>query len=347
MRATMPKIFTALAHQIDGLFEVHRAGLRTRGGYRNPALNPPSIEHQVIDVRAADGARLRVHAYGPVDAPPAVLIHGWTCCLEYWTPQINAFAGEYRIIAFDLRGHGESEFGRPDQLDCHLLADDLCAVLDAVLRPGQRAVLVGHSLGAMTLQAWAGKYPQRVPAQATAVLLANTGPHSLVAETTVVPFFNRPLPLLNRAVPLPMWLGRGGLSATIVFPPVAPVRRLFARQIMSPVADRETVDFALNIVRSCRARVRSEFGRLLVEMDLGDAARHLMVPTTVVAGTADDMTPAVHAEQIAEWLGESGNLAGFYLLPTGHLGSVEEIDRFNEILGGVLASVRAPAEAVS
>ncbi|MEU1983587.1 alpha/beta hydrolase [Nocardia sp. NPDC019395] len=346
MRATMPQVLSALARQIDGLFEVHRAALRTRGGYRNAALNPPSVEHEVIDVRAADGARLRVHAYGPRDAQPVVLVHGWTCSLEYWNPQINAFAGEYRVIAFDLRGHGESEFGAPEQLDCHLLADDLCAVLDAILRPGQRAVLVGHSMGAMTLQAWAGKYPQRVLDQAVAVLLTNTGPHSLVAETTVVPFFNRRLALLNRVWPLPMWLGRGGLSARIVFPPVAPVRWIFARQIMTLAADPEVIEFGMNIARSCRSWVRSEFGRLLAEMDLGDAARHLAVPTTVIAGTADDMTPAVHAEQIAEWLRESGNLARFVLLPTGHLGNLEEIDRFNEILGEVLVSVRAPAEAV-
>lgn len=346
MRATMPKALAALAEQVEGLSEVHRAGLRTRTGYRNSALNPPAVSPRVIDVRTADGARLRAHSYGPEDALPVVLIHGWTCCLEYWTPQINAFAGNYRIIAFDLRGHGESEFGEPEQLDCHLLADDLCAVLDTVLRPGQRAVLVGHSLGAMTLQAWAGKYPQRVVEQAAAVLLANTGPHNLVAETTVVPFFNRRLPLLNRVVPLPMWLGRHGLSARIVFPPVAVVRWLFARQIMSLDAERETVDFGMNIVRSCRSRIRSEFGRLLAEMDLGDAARQLVVPTTVVAGTADDMTPAVHAEQIAAWLRETGSLMRFVLLPTGHLGTVEAIERFNEILGEVLASVREPAEAV-
>lgn len=345
MRAMMPELWDALARQIQGLFEVHRARLRSRGGYHNPAFNPPNIEYQAIEVAAADGARLRVHAYGPPDAQPVVLVHGWTCCLEYWNPQINAFAGEYRVIAFDLRGHGESEFGHPDQLDCHLLADDFCAVLDAVLAPGQRAVLVGHSLGAMTLQAWAGKYPQRVVDQAAAVLLANTGPHSLVDETTVVPFFNRPLPLLHRRVSLPMWLGRGGLSARLVFPPVAPVRWVFARQIMSSAVDRETLDFGMQIVRSCRSWVRSEFGRLLAEMDLGDAARQLTVPTTVVAGTADDMTPAVHAEQIAEWLRESGSLARFVLLPTGHLGNIEAIDRFDEILGEVLASVRAPAEA--
>ncbi|MEU4316955.1 alpha/beta hydrolase [Nocardia sp. NPDC024068] len=347
MRATMPKAaLGAVADQIESLFEVHRAGLRSRGGYRNPALNPPRVEHEVIETRAADGARLRVHAYGPADAPPVVLVHGWTCSLEYWNPQINEFAGRYRIIAFDLRGHGESDFGAPEKLDCHLLADDLCAVLDTVLRPGERAVLVGHSLGAMTLQAWAGKYPQRVAEQALSVVLANTGPHSLVAETTVVPLFNRKLPLLNRMVPLPMWLGRNGLGARIVFPPVAAVRWIFARQIMSLAADPEAIEFGMNIVRSCRSRVRSAFGVLLAEMDLGDAARNLTVPTTVIAGTADDMTPAVHAEQIAAWLEEAGNLVRFVLLPTGHLGNLEAIEEFDEVLDQVLTAAWERADAV-
>lgn len=343
MRAILPKALERLVGEIQGLLEIHRANLRSRS-YATAALNPPTVPHEVIPVRAADGARLRVHAYGPADGQVVVLIHGWTCCLEYWNPQINAFAENYRIIAFDMRGHGESELG-DGPVDCHQLADDLAAVLSAVLRPGRRAVLVGHSLGGMTLQAWASSYPQRVAEQAAAVLLTNTGPRELVAETTVVPLFNRMLPGLNRVFPLPMWLARRGLGATIVFPPVAPVRWIFARQIMSLSADRELIEFGMNIVRSCRARVRAKFGLLLADMDLGDAARNLVVPTTVVAGSEDFMTPVRHSEAIVGWLREAGSLAGFVVLPTGHLGNLEMIDRFNEELGHVLDSVRHSVEA--
>mgnify|MGYP002653467218 CR=1 FL=1 len=50
-----------------------------------------------------DGARLRVVHHGPADAPVLVLVHGWSCCVEYWNPQINALAERYHVIAYDQR----------------------------------------------------------------------------------------------------------------------------------------------------------------------------------------------------------------------------------------------------
>lgn len=344
MHAMLSDALTGSVARLNGRLAEHRANLRSRT-YRNAELGSPAIEPEVIAVRAADGSRLRVQAYGPADGRVVVLVHGWSCCAEFWNPQINAFASDYRVIAFDLRGHGESEFGSPAQLDCELLADDLSAVLAAVLPAGQRAVLVGHSLGAMTLQAWADRYSDQVAEQAAAVLLANTGPHELVAETTVVPGFNRVLPVIGRSVPLPVWLGRLGLGNSLALPPLPHVRRFFARLIMNSDADRELVDFCLNIVRSCPARIRGRFGILLAEMDLGDAARNLVVPTTVLAGSFDDMTPPVHAAQIAHWLTESGSLARFRTLPTGHMGPIEAMTEFNAELQRVLRSVDGSSRA--
>ncbi|WP_328602893.1 alpha/beta fold hydrolase [Nocardia terrae] len=308
----------------------HRADLRTRT-YGNADLNPPTGPCAVVPVTASDGARLRVHAYGPSDGNVLVLVHGWTCCLEYWNPQINAFAGEYRVIAYDVRGHGESELGTA-ALTTDQLADDLAEVLDAVLKPGQRAVLVGHSLGGMTIQAWAGRYPQRVQRQLLAVLLTNTAAGDLIAETTVVPFFNRGL------AKLPFVAGLLGLSAPILFPPIAPVKWVFRRQIMSLAAVGDIADFAQNIVRSCRARVRGRFGTLLSYLNVGRGAVNLTVPTTVIAGSADDMTPPVHAERIVEMLSEAGSLDGYKILPTGHLGNVEAYQEFNVELARIAKS---------
>ncbi|MFD0365162.1 alpha/beta fold hydrolase [Nocardia sp. GCM10030253] len=344
MRAMLPSALASLPEQVRGLLDVHRANLRNRT-YATAALNPPTVPHQVVPVTTADGARLRVHAYGPADGQVIVLVHGWTCAIEYWNAQINAFAGEYRVIAYDQRGHGESEFGS-SPLTTDLLADDLAAVLAATLRPGQQAVLVGHSLGGMTLQAWAGRYPERVAEQALAVLLTNTAPGQLIAETTVVPLFNRPLPLLKLRIPLPFFIGRRGLGTPIGFPPLAPVRWGFARQIMSLAATDDEIAFSMAIVRSCPARVRAEFGILLAEMNLGESARNLVVPTTVLAGSLDDMTPPVHSERIVQMLSETGSLARYEVLKTGHLGNAEAYERFNQELTRVLESVRQPVEAV-
>ncbi|WP_330250682.1 alpha/beta hydrolase [Nocardia sp. NBC_00565] len=343
MRA-MPQAFVDFPGQIRGLVHTYRANLRSRT-YATAALNPPTAPYEVVPVSTGDGARLRVHAYGPADAPTIVLVHGWTCAIEYWNAQINAFADEYRVIAYDVRGHGESEPGS-SPLTTDLLADDLAAVLDATLRPGERAVLVGHSLGGMTLQAWAGRYPDRVAKQALAVLLTNTAPGQLVAETTVVPFCNAPLPLLKLRIPLPHFIGRLGLGTPIVFPPIAPVKWAFTRQIMSLRSTGDVVDYSMSIVRSCPARVRAKFGILLAELDLGESARNLVVPTTILAGEFDDMTPPVHSERIVEMLRETGSLVKYEVLPTGHLGNTEMFERFNEELALVLESVRQPMEAV-
>ncbi|MEU2041548.1 alpha/beta fold hydrolase [Nocardia niwae] len=343
MRAMLPTALTSFPGLLRSLRAAHSADLRSRT-YQTAAFNPPTAPREVIPVRAGDGARLRVHAYGPSDKPAVVLVHGWTCCLEYWNPQINAFAGDYRVIAYDQRGHGESEYGSSD-LTMELLADDLAAVLDAALAPGQRAVLVGHSLGGMTLQAWAGRYPERVARRAHAVLLTNTAADRLILETTVVPLLNRPLRLLQLKVPLPFLFGRLGLGAPLVFPPIAPVRWLFARQILSTAAKGDLLEFSMAIVRSCPAWVRSKFGFLLATMDVGEAARNLVVPTTVISGQFDDMTPPVHSERIVEILRQTGSLVRYQVLPTGHLGNVEAHERFNEELARVLAAAGKSARA--
>lgn len=343
MRA-MPPADKDFPGQVRGPVRTYRANLRSRT-YAIAALNPPTALYEVVPVVTRDGARLRVHAYGPADAPAIVLVHGWTCAIEYWNAQINAFAGDYRVIAYDVRGHGESELGS-SPLTTDLLADDLAAVLDATLHPGERAVLVGHSLGGMTLQAWAGRYPDRVGKQASAVLLTNTAPGQLVAETTVVPLFNTPLPLLRRRIPLPHFIGRLGLGTPIVFPPIAPVKWAFTRQIMSRRSTGEVVDYSLAIVRSCPARVRAKFGILLAELDLGESARNLTVPTTILAGELDDMTPPVHSERITAMLSETGSLVKYEVLPQGHLGNAEMFERFNEELALILDSVHQPAAAV-
>ncbi|MDO3648778.1 alpha/beta fold hydrolase [Nocardia mangyaensis] len=350
MRAMLP---TAVVNLVDTVSAVvkstlaaHRADLRTRS-HGIAAFDPPTVPHEVIPVVTADGARLRVHAYGPVDAPVIVFAHGWTCSIEYWNAQINAFAGEYRVIAYDQRGHGESTNGYAKP-STNLLADDLCDVLDAALLPGQRAVLVGHSMGGMTLIAWAGRYPERVAEQAAAVVLTNTGAHSLVEVSTMVPGLNKPLRLLRgRALPSPDWLGKLILGTPVVMPPVAPVRWIFARQVMTLDTSRQKLDYALSVVRGCPMMTRSRYGLLLAALHLGDAATNFTVPTTVLAGDRDDMTPAIHAERLAELLRRAGTLAAFKVLPTGHLGNVERFDLFNAELAEVLTAATEPVRAMA
>ncbi|MBB5914365.1 pimeloyl-ACP methyl ester carboxylesterase [Nocardia transvalensis] len=335
MRATLP--LTQIADRVRALLRDHRAALRARV-YDTPALNAPAGPCEVLPVTTADGARLRVHAYGPADGDVIVLVHGWSCCIEYWNPQINAFAGEYRVIAYDQRAHGGSEPGTAP-LTPDTLADDLESVLSATLRPGQRAVLVGHSMGGMTIQAWAGRYPERVEQRASAVLLTNTAPGDLIAATTVLPFCNR------GSVSLPFAVGRRLLGTPLLLPPIEPMKWIIRRQVMSLTCTGEIAAFSQAILRSCPARVRARFGLLLADLALGRSAANLTVPTTILAGEFDDMTPVVHAERIADMLRSAGSLARFEILPTGHLGNVEAYEAFNEELRRVLTETYTVREA--
>jgi pimeloyl-ACP methyl ester carboxylesterase len=64
-------------------------------------------EGWVADVRSADGIRIHTEVFGPEDGYPIVLAHGITCAIEVWVNQIVDLAREYRVIAYDHRGHGE------------------------------------------------------------------------------------------------------------------------------------------------------------------------------------------------------------------------------------------------
>ncbi|MFX0580116.1 alpha/beta fold hydrolase [Nocardia nepalensis] len=324
----------------EPLTAAYRAGLRSRT-YRTASLNSPAAAPEVIPVTTADGAKLRVHAYGPADGDIIVLIHGWSCCIEYWNPQINAFADRYRVLAYDQRGHGESTLGSAGP-GAHTLADDLEAVLEATLPFGKRAVLVGHSMGGITLQAWASRYPEQVTRRASAVIMANTAASDIRYETDLLPLLNKPLMVAKRTVKVlgasvrvPLVIAETALTAPVPLPGGWPVSAVFKARVMSKPATRDEVDFSLGIIRSCRPLTRGLHAAALADLDLGDAAKHLTVPTTVIAGAEDHLLPERMSRPIVAALTNAGHLADYQVWPTGHLGNIEAADRFNTLLAEV------------
>ncbi|WP_280417497.1 alpha/beta fold hydrolase [Nocardia carnea] len=336
------KSLTALSQAHHGaLTAPYRAALRARR-FRNAAFNAPADAPEVSTVTTVDGARLRVHSYGPADAEPIVFIHGWSCCIEYWNPQINAFAGRYRVISYDQRGHGESTLGRAPLGD-RTLADDLAAVLDATLRPGRTALLVGHSMGGITLQAWAARHPQQVARRARAVVLANTTSGNIRYDTDLLPLLNKPLSvgnqpvtLLGSPVRLPMIVAESILTSPVPLPGGWAARELLKQRIMARGATNEQADFALSIVRSCRPLARGRHAAILADLQLGEAAANLTVPTTIIAGQYDRLLPERMSRIIADTMEKAGHRPDYQVWPTGHLGNIEAADRFDTELAAIL-----------
>ncbi|MCQ1575887.1 alpha/beta fold hydrolase [Streptomyces parvus] len=271
----------------------------------------PPVPAAELTARSADGSRIHVELHGPEDAPAVVLAHGWTCNTRFWDAQIRDLAADHRVIAYDQRGHGLTPEPGPGGYSTNALADDLEAVLAATLAPGRKAVLAGHSMGGMTVMAAASRPGLRE--HAAAVLLCSTGATRLTAEALVLPL---------REGALRTRLTTAVLGAKAPLGPVTPVsRKILKYATMGRGSAPDRVDACARIVHACPRRARVEWGHVLAELDLAEGVRALRVPTAVIAGTDDRLTPPVHARAIADALPVGLGLTE--LTGMGHMTPVE------------------------
>lgn len=92
------------------------------------------------------------------EGPPLVFVHGAWVDRRMWEPQVAALAGEYRVITYDLRGHGRTGPSAERNYTVELLAADLRALIDAL--DLERPVVCGLSLGGMVAQLYAVRYDE-------------------------------------------------------------------------------------------------------------------------------------------------------------------------------------------
>jgi pimeloyl-ACP methyl ester carboxylesterase len=116
-----------------------------------------------------DGVEIYYESHGA--GPPVLLSHGYGATCRMWDGEIDAFRDRYRIIVWDMRGHGKSgDPADPGAYSQALSVGDMAAVLDAC--DVGRAVIGGLSLGGVMSLAFHLAHPQRV----AALLLCDTGP---------------------------------------------------------------------------------------------------------------------------------------------------------------------------
>ena len=274
-------------------------------------------------VDTADGARLRVMSFGPDDAPTLVFAHGWACRAEYWLPQFQGLAGEFRVVCYDQRGHGFSTTGDRD-IDGDVVGDDLATVMDAAV--SSPAIVIGHSMGGISILSWWKRHPEQAQRKSVGAILANTTLGGIATQTKIVPF--------NNGSELSVRLGRMLIGAAMPIPRGKITRNMVRTLVMNP---RRTTDeqatFVCEIARTCNAGVRARTALALADLDLGDeAAEAVAVPTVVTTGTADHVLPDSMGKRIAAVIERTGRLDRLCELETGHTGNVEAPEEFNEIV---------------
>ncbi|MET0993432.1 MAG: alpha/beta hydrolase [Mycobacterium sp.] len=287
-------------------------------------------------VRSKDGTRLHTEVFGPEHGYPIVLAHGITCAIRVWAYQIADLAEDYRVIAFDHRGHGRSGVpSRRGNYSLDHLAADLDAVLETTLSPGERAVIAGHSMGGIAITSWAERYPDRVPHRADAVALINTTTGDLLRNVQFIPV---PPPLDETRVRAAGTLLRTFGAAPLLRAAERPSRRFVSTLAVGRDADPAIAQFVYDLFASTPPAGRGGWARTLVDA-LGPqhiGLQNLVVPTLVIGSEKDRLLPLVSSRRIADAL---PNLAAFVELPGGHCAILERPQEVNKELRALVESV--------
>jgi pimeloyl-ACP methyl ester carboxylesterase len=311
--------------------QMHSRGHRRS---RSEVACPPA--RRAMMVRSADGTRLHTEMFGPEDGYPIVLTHGITCALRVWHNQIADLSVDHRVIAFDHRGHGKSEVpSRRGAYRLPRLADDLEAVLDATVRPGERAVIAGHSMGGITISAWSDHYRDSVRQRADAVAMINTTTGELLQKVQILQV---PGVLASTRTRIAEQMLRAIASRDVPRGVDWTGRRFVAMMAVGADAAPDVTELIYDLFAGTTPAARGACARMLTKA-LGP--QHLpldglTVPALVIGSAKDRLLPIAQSRKIADAV---PMLARFVELSGGHCSIVERPTEVNGLLRDLVASV--------
>ncbi|MFI5689018.1 alpha/beta fold hydrolase [Streptomyces sp. NPDC051636] len=283
-------------------------------------------------------------------APVTVVFsHGYCLSQDSWHFQRAALRGVVRTVHWDQRSHGRSgrgvgqvQDGVPLTID--QLGRDLKAVIDAAAPDGP-IVLVGHSMGGMTVMALAAQYPELIRDRVVATAFVGTSSGRLGEVNFGLPVagvnaVRRVLPGVLKALGQQAALVEKGRRATADLFAGIIKRYSFAGRDVDPAVAR----FAERMIESTPIDVVAEFYPAFTDHDKTEAlALFRDMPVLVLAGVQDLVTPSEHSEAIADLLPE----AELVLVPdAGHLVVLEHPEVVTDRLADLLTRAGAvPAGA--
>ncbi|MGN9914280.1 alpha/beta fold hydrolase [Phytohabitans sp. LJ34] len=280
------------------------------------------------EIRLADGPRLHVRTAGPPGAPvTVVLLHGWALDGRTWHRQVRQLAKVARVVTYDARGHGRS--GGVDRSAATLdrLGDDLAEVLRTVAPTGP-VVLGGHSLGGMTIMEYAHRHPEDFAARVAGLFLLSTTAeghtHTVYGLPSRVAHLVRMAEMTSAQVLARLGDWRPHRAFTLALRPS--LRWLLFGHPCDPADVRLTTKAVARASLSSIGGFRPSVG---AQARLETLAALPTVPTAVMVGERDRLTPPVCALSIAKALPG----AALTVCPdAGHMLMLERPDMVNAAL---------------
>jgi pimeloyl-ACP methyl ester carboxylesterase len=304
-------------------------------------------------IRSADGTELAVNVVGPRASrkgrPTLVLVHGFSADMTVWHYQWKRFSSEHRVVLFDQRGHGRSGPAVGGDYSLEALGKDLRAVMDATAGSGP-VVLLGHSMGGMTVLSFAQQFPEEFGGRVSAVVLANTAAAELVKAV-----------LSGLGIHAGRLLALGAAGARRLVASRDRAYRIRARALagrgdlaflvaratnFGPDAPPSLVDYVARLGARAPVEVWTDLVGSLIDMDLRDALANITCPAHVLVGDVDRLTPPTSALMLTRRLPGAELVV---LQGSGHCTMLERHEEFNSAVEGFLrrvggrASQRAPA----
>jgi pimeloyl-ACP methyl ester carboxylesterase len=326
----------ALATAGAALVVERRVVRRRRAGSRG-VERFTSLRSEPLTVKTDDGLLLHAEIDDGPAAPTLVFVHGYSLNLDCWHFQRAAFRGRCRLVFYDQRSHGRSERSTLDNATIEQLGDDLRAVIDQLVPEGP-IVLVGHSMGGMSIMAFAESHPEMFDERVRGVALVSTTAGGLHPGRIA----GRLLPdavgdfLLPRVV--------AGLARV---PELVDAGRRRGSNVGFLVGDWlafgkdvpvELVEFLDEMLAATPYEVLAQFFPGLSRHDKYAALAHIATkPAVVVCGTSDRLTPISHSRKLAELMPGARSVE---VPHAGHMVILEDPDVVNAEIERLVESAR-------
>jgi len=241
--------------------------------------------------------------------PPVLFLHAFPLSQHMWDGQ-EALAPRYRIVRFDARGFGGSEVGDA-MLTMARIADDAAVLIDR-LRLGP-VVLVGCSMGGYAALSFAQKHASLL----RGLVLVDTRAGADTKDARK---------------------GRGDLAAKVMKEGAQPVLDAFLPKVVGETTKAQRADVIAKVkdmmLKTSPQGISDGLHGIATRQDSTPLLREITVPTLVICGEEDVITPRAEAEILQRGI-KGAELA---MIPkSGHLPSMETPEAFNQVLGSFLS----------